>query len=114
MNKIMMLGGCVMALVFAGCCKDDGSEDSNWIRQAKYDAEMKTPREFQHVASVSYGKADWMFESWLKKHKSDYLKNRNEGTSDEYGFSPLSGTDNYRSACVKREMALLMARCGYT
>lgn len=105
----------VMAgMVITGCCKDDGSEDCNWIRNAKYNAEMKTPRDFNHVASVSYNKADWMFEGWLKKHKSDYLKYRNEGCSDDVGFHPLSGIDSYRSACLKREMALLMGRCGYT
>ena len=105
----------VMAgMVITGCCKDDGSEACNWIRNAKYEAEMKTPREFQHVASVSYNKADWMFEKWIKEHKSDNLKYRDEGCSDDVGFVAWHESGYYRSAYTKRVMALLMGRCGYT
>lgn len=113
-NLQMTLGVVAMGVLLGGCCKDDGSEACNWIRNAKYEAEMKTPREFQHVASVSYNKADWMFEKWIKEHKSDNIKYRDEGCSDDVGFVAWHESGYYRSAYTKRVMALLMGRCGYT
>ena len=114
MNKVLIIGAAIASLFCAGCAKEDGSEETKWILHAKYNADTGTKEWFHDVASVSYSKADWMFDEWISAHKSDNLKYRNEGCSDDVGVVSWHETAFHCSAYTKRVMALLMARCGYT
>lgn len=114
MNKVLIIGAAITSLFCAGCAKEDGSEETKWIHHAKYATDTETKKEFQHVASVSYGKADWMFSEWVAAHKSDNLQYRDTGASIDVGYVGWRESEFYCSAYTKRVMALLMARCGYT